>query len=97
MGATYEYRCADCYLYANVSGGDDCGMWSEWTTVWCRDCETLSDAGTSSQDTSGNWQKYDLECRVCKSKNVRKWSDKEPCPLCGGKMRRSAEIDEFLD
>jgi Zn finger protein HypA/HybF involved in hydrogenase expression len=110
MGAKYEYRCAGCSLHAEVSGGPDSGMASEWTTVWCNDCKTLSDATTSSKDLEAEFQyeeQYeqrsvllpdDLPCPDCKTPGLRTFQQ-HTCPRCGKKktvLNRGNRLKELL-
>lgn len=43
------------------------------------------------------WRKHGLECKKCKSADVTVWNDTEPCPACGGVVRKSREPTAFVD
>jgi rRNA maturation protein Nop10 len=90
MGANYDFRCGNCSLSAEVSGGPDSGMYAEWTTVWCPDCKSLSDATTASEDREAEAEYRrqtvalpdNLRCPRCWSKGLRTF-DQNICPRCG--------------
>ena len=90
MGTEYHFRCDNCSLSAEVSGGPDSGMYAEWTTVWCPDCESLSDVTTASEDHEAEAEYRqrtvtlpdDLRCPNCRAKGLRTF-DQKVCPKCG--------------
>jgi Zn finger protein HypA/HybF involved in hydrogenase expression len=90
MGAEYHFRCDTCSLSAEVSGGPDSGMYAEWTTVWCPECESLSDVTTASEDHEAEAEYRqrtvtlpdDLRCPNCRAKGLRTF-DQKVCPKCG--------------
>ena len=90
MGANYEFQCEDCSLHAEVSGGPDEGMYASWTTIWCPDCKSLSDATTSSEDAGAmeEYQKHSVTlpeniiCPNCKVPGLRTFKQ-DSCPRCG--------------
>jgi hypothetical protein len=90
MGENYEFQCEDCSLHAEVSGGPDSGMYASWTTIWCSDCKSLSDATTASEDQEAEAEYRrrtvtipdDLKCPKCRVKGLRTF-DQKLCPRCG--------------
>lgn len=90
MGADYKFSCNNCSLSAEVSGGPDSGMYAEWTTVWCADCKSLSDATTASEDLEAEAEYRrrtvtlpdDMKCPNCRTKGLRTF-DQKTCPRCG--------------
>lgn len=104
MGCSYEFRCDDCGLSAEVSGGPDRGFYIETRTFWCVDCGILQDI-TVAKDQSDSpcpplipqFTKVGAVCRQCGSNDVAEWHSARPCPKCGGSVTRSEEITEFWD
>jgi ssDNA-binding Zn-finger/Zn-ribbon topoisomerase 1 len=43
------------------------------------------------------WKEHELKCGKCDSQNVEPWSSGQPCPACGGNIRRSDEPLAFTD
>jgi hypothetical protein len=104
MGCTYQFRCEDCGLAAEVSGGADRGFYSETRTVWCANCSLLDDVEVARDTSDSHYptgsQKFEEVtpiCHHCKGSAVTIWQNGQPCPKCGGSMTRSKGIVEFWD
>lgn len=90
MGANYIFCCDNCSLRAEVSGGRDSGMYAEWRTVWCSNCECLSDTTTATENLEAEAEYRrrtvtlpdDLICPACKTPGLRTF-DQNICPKCG--------------
>lgn len=104
MGCSYEFRCDDCGLTAEVSGGPDSGFYVETRTFWCSACEHLQDVAVKKDQTDSPYPPLSPEfkaviprCHECKSDNLADWQSGQPCPRCRGSMTRSGDMVEFWD
>jgi len=102
MGSLYRFKCNACGLEASTSGGLDCGFHEVTKTMYCRSCESVADislyAGESSRDgmkDSGQNDGY-LHCPRCQSTQLKAWSDRQPCPKCGGDFTKG-ELEVLWD
>jgi predicted RNA-binding Zn-ribbon protein involved in translation (DUF1610 family) len=82
MGMHRDYLCPACGLKGHVSGGDDCGMVTETTTIYCETCKTLQDAVVKDW-LAKNEPETEPRCRRRKAHVVKRWTKEEPCPRCG--------------
>jgi len=89
MGQHVRFRCRNCDLEADVSGGPDRGLYTETRTVWCDICKLLQDVEV--QDASP------FECGKCKSNQVMLWQANQPCPACAGALVNTRELSELWD
>jgi hypothetical protein len=85
MGEIYSFKCSNCSLNAEVSGGADCGMISETETVFCKKCEKLIDIETGTHESS-NPEKIDPKCPNCYGEDFIVWKNGDPCPICGSPL-----------
>jgi len=104
MGCSYQFRCQDCDLAAEVSGGADRGFYAKTETVWGQKCSRLQDVlvGEDKSDSPypANVQHFtDVEptCAECDSREVTTWQAGHPCPKCGGKMTHAKGTVDFWD
>lgn len=89
MGKCTEFICPVCGYTATVSGGDDCGMLTQTTTIACADCRKLRDItiATLSEDGSRQWQQRPLRCPRSHQHRITRWNFPGTCPRCAAPMR----------
>lgn len=92
MGCKFQFTCSACEYSAEVSGGDDCGMSVGTTTVYCEDCQELSDIITGYEiwrdeaERKKDGKQPEFRCERSRKHRIRRWTSGEPCPRCGGEM-----------
>lgn len=104
MGCSYEFKCDNCGLAANVSGGPDCGFTCETQTVWCPSCSVLQDVVVAEDKRDlpyfplvPEFSRVVAKCHECGSNQVVFWSAGRPCPRCSGVVTQSESPNEFWD
>lgn len=93
MGARYTYKCQSCGLEGLVCGGDGSGMHFECTTVWCQQCNTLSDATTRARYCTDAVTPPALPCPSCANAPLEQWQV-GICAKCTSSMRLDSEPDD---
>src|SRR3712207_2111019 len=91
MGQWFEFRCGQCGYEAEVSGGNDAGMFVTTTTVICRTCKKLCDVTTARMDLDGAtpaFEPVEVRCPKAKRHMVERWTHPGPCPQCGETLER---------
>ncbi len=83
MASLKTYKCKECGLEAEVSGGPDALFSGNTDTYFCKNCDTLSDILEPFITVDKTNSK---ECPSCQSTNLVKWSDGQPCPKCGERL-----------
>lgn len=96
MATLRPYKCIDCGLMANISGGPDRLFSGSTSTCYCQKCEALYDILTPLElafiDSSP-----DKKCPNCHSTQLVVWSNNEPCPRCGGNLEIDASNNFIID
>lgn len=98
MGTLYKFKCPKCRYSAEVSGGDDMGMYATTTTIMCKTCKELLDVTTSKQPYPETlnppepsftpWVRRTIQCTKSASHEVERWKFPGPCPKCGKTMKQ---------
>ena len=91
MGAHVDYSCPACGLTGHVSGGEDCGMDTLTTTIYCKTCDQLQDVPVGVVPYALPEHHIEPRCRRRKSHRFQIWNREEPCPRCGKAL---LEMDE---
>lgn len=104
MGCSYEFKCNDCGLTAEVSGGPDSGFYIETRTFWCSKCESLQDVTVKKDQSDSPYPPLTPQftavtptCHQCNSHGLSEWRSGQPCPKCGGSVSQSEDITVFWD
>jgi hypothetical protein len=92
MGEHFEFRCANCGFYAEVSGGDDAGMEAVTTTIVCEDCRRLYDVITTEMEDRQNPKERALRCPVSAKHTIKRWKTGDPCTKCGKPLMRGGRV-----
>ena len=83
MGMLQDFTCPACGLKGHVSGGEDAGMLTATTTIYCETCDTLQDSTVEKCRVSVPARGIKPRCEKSKSHPIKVWSQNELCPRCG--------------
>lgn len=81
MGTKYLCECSGCDLTAEVCNGPSSGFKFTCTTVWCADCDELSDATTSAMGDTSFVVPPNIQCPSCGDGQLGRL-DVFRCPQC---------------
>ena len=94
-------RCTTCsfatpYAFnATVKDDDIVSMPTVCESCYSVSIERFRDKGAWARYS--NYTQYELSCGLCDSKNVKEWTNSQPCPKCGASVRVSEHPVEFFD
>src|SRR6266850_6130628 len=96
MATSDDFKCTNCGLSAEVSGGDDRGMIVKTRTVYCRTCQTLADVTIGFYDhptleRASSDEENIGKCPICRGVELTKWSTGDPCPKCSGSVEKGGQ------
>lgn len=93
MGTRYQFECQKCGYGVVVSGGDDVGMISRTTTIFCNDCNELFDAVTSEEPWNHQSStQRDPVCPINTNHLVERWEHPGLCPRCNEQFMRTDQM-----
>jgi len=99
MGSSYRYKCKSCHLAGDVSGGNEIGFFAEVHTALCMNCHQLADVFIGYWDKKVALTLDDKEsmnrCPLCKSRDIKFWDEKAPCPNCGGEIENQGLVMDW--
>lgn len=100
MGTRCCFVCPGCGYSANVSGGDDAGMFCETTTMVCRGCRSLYDIKTRIRPLIRmrvDWVAQKPRCPESDEHELENWTHPGPCPRCNAIMEKDESVIEVWD
>lgn len=97
MACIYNFMCLSCGYFADVSGRNDTSYLCDTQTVYCRTCRRLTDIiieyhlpdSYTQKERADYSDDYLNRCFGCNGKDFVNWSSGDPCPICGGTMKKS--------
>jgi Zn finger protein HypA/HybF involved in hydrogenase expression len=99
MGSSFRFKCNQCHLAGDVSGGEDIGFVIRIRTAFCKDCQSLVDVPVEYWSEGTGAEKRDESilhrCPSCESKNVDVWKAGDPCPQCGGEIANTGLVMDW--